>query len=65
MKLLTGKYKTDNTDLLVKVLKVQYQNDTYVKFKGELYNASNGILYERRNYKVYKDFITHWTKVFP
>lgn len=62
MILRAGSYVTENTDLLVKVVKVHHQNDTHAKIKAELYNASNGIHYETKNYKVYKSFITHWVR---
>ena len=53
-------YVTDNCDLAVDVIKVSYYNDTYIKFKGLLYNKKNGIPYETKNYKVYYDMISHW-----
>ncbi len=42
---------------------MSYQNDTYAKIKAELYDKKSGYLCEnKRKYKVYKSFITHWKK---
>lgn len=63
MKLYAGTYITHDSSYIIKVLKVSYQNDTYAKIKAELYDKKSGYLCEnKRKYKVYKSFITHWKK---
>ena len=60
---LVGLYVTDNSDLVIDVIKSSYWNNRYIKIKINLYNKHNGILYESRtNYKVYWENISHWRR---
>lgn len=62
MNIRKGFYATDNSDLLINVVNVAYQNDEYVKAKIQLSNKKNGIVYDTRPkyYKILKNNITHW-----
>ena len=61
-----GLYVTDNTDLLIEVINIPYQNTEYIKMKVNLSNKRNGIVYEtRKNYKVYRKNIPHWKRYNP
>ena len=57
-----AKYKTHNSQLVIHVLHVRYQNDRYAKIKYALLD-SKGAAYEQKNAKVYKSFITHWEMI--
>jgi hypothetical protein len=59
-----GNWVTSNSSLKMNILKIQYSNTEYVKFKGTLTNKTNGIVYETANYKLYYKNISHWEKVF-
>ena len=56
-------YFTPNASLVMTILKIQYQNDQYVKFKGILSNKTNNIIYETKNYKINKDILKHWIEL--
>lgn len=58
-----GWYKSDLSDLMVKVVKIHYQNEECLKAKIRLYNKNNGIFYEQINVKLIKSNISHWEKV--
>lgn len=58
-----GDYVSSLSDLLVKIVKVQYQCDEYFKAKIMLFNKNNGIFYETINVKLYKEKIGHWRKI--
>lgn len=64
MKIRAGFYTSHLSDLLVKIVKVHYDNGTYVTCKLELYNKHNRIFYEKINAKLYYSNITHWNKVY-
>lgn len=53
-------WTSDNTDLALYITKVSYENNEYLKVKGMLYNKRNNIVYETKNYKLYKKRIKHW-----
>jgi hypothetical protein len=53
-------YVIINGSLKMEIIKIQFQNDRYVKFKGKLTNRFYGYLYEIANYKLLKKDITHW-----
>ena len=56
-----GLYVTNNSDLLINVLNVAYQNEIYAKIKVQLFNKRNGIVYNLPEYyKVFKKNIQHW-----
>lgn len=59
-----GSYTIPNGSLRIIVLKVQYQNDEYVKFKGSIASKTGGWIYETKNYKLLKKNISHWEKEF-
>ena len=59
-----GEYTAPNCSLKMTVIKIQYSNLEYVKFKGILSNKMNGIIHETKNYKLYWEKISHWEKVF-
>ena len=54
-------YTADNTDLAIFIEKVRYRGDEYIKVKGKVFNKYNGIVYERKNLKLYYRLIGHWT----
>jgi len=57
----TGRvYTADCSDLKVFIKKVHYESTDYYKVKLSLINKNNGIVYETKNCKLYKDKITHW-----
>ena len=60
-----GSYYTDNSDLIIKIKTIGYQNEEYAKVKCILVNKNNGIIYSDRYryYKVYKKNITHWKRL--
>jgi len=62
MNLRKGFYATENSDLLINVVNVAYQNDEYVKAKIQLSNKKNGIVYDIRPkyYRLIKENIKHW-----
>ena len=62
MNIRKGFYTTENSDLLIHVVNVAYQNDEYVKAKIQLSNKKNSIVYDTRPkyYKILKNNITHW-----
>ena len=61
MKLIKGKtYTSDITDLSLWVLNVHYETNDYYKVKGVLINKQNHIIYETKNYKLFKDKISNW-----
>jgi hypothetical protein len=62
--LTSGSYVIPNGSLRIVVLKVQYQNDKYVKFKGSILSRTGGWTYETKNYKLFKKNISHWQKEF-
>jgi hypothetical protein len=53
-------YVIINGSLKMEIIKIQFQNDKYIKFKGKLTNRFYGYLYEIKNYKLLKKDITHW-----
>ena len=53
-------YTTHNSSLVITVLKIQYQNDEYVKFKGVLSGKTTGIVFETKNYKLSKEVVKYW-----
>ena len=53
-------YYALNGSIVMTVLKIQYQNDEYVKFKGILSGKTTGIVYETKNYKLSKDVLKYW-----
>ena len=57
-----GFYETNNSDLLIHVVNIAYQNDEYVKAKIQLSNKKNYIAYDIRPkyYKILKNNIKHW-----
>lgn len=64
MKLSKGFYIQDNSDLMVEVVKIGYENDRYIKAKLNLWHKRYETLYEyRSNYKLYKNKITRWKRV--
>lgn len=62
MNIRKGFYTTENSDLLIHIVNVAFQNEIYVKAKIILSNKRNGIIYDTRPkyYKVLKENITHW-----
>jgi hypothetical protein len=56
-------YTNDRSDLKVFIVKVQYKNSDYIKFKGILINKKNNIVYETKNYKVSNTAISSWYKI--
>jgi hypothetical protein len=61
MKLTNGTYYGTNTsDLMIKIIKVQYESDKYIKCKLQVYNRKHGYLYETKRYKLCKNNIKHW-----
>ena len=64
--LTKGFYIADNSDLLIEVFYIPYQNSEYSKVKLNIFNKYNGIAYEsRKNYKLIHSKIDHWKKVDP
>lgn len=64
MKLRRGVYVTDNSDLVITIMKVDYQTEEYAKIKCIIANKHNGIVYEvGSRYKVLKKNISHWKKI--
>lgn len=60
MKLQRGTYQIEGSHLEVQILNVPYQNDKYAKIKINL--LEEGWIFESgKPYKIYKNFITHWT----
>lgn len=53
-------YFVQNGSLLMTVVKIQYQNDEYVKFKGVLSGKTTGIVFETKNYKLSKEVVKYW-----
>ena len=53
-------YIIPNGSLVISVLKIQYQNDEYVKFKGLISGKTSGIVFETKNYKIKKDILNGW-----
>jgi hypothetical protein len=62
--LTRGGYVIQNGSLRIIVLKVQYQNAEYVKFRGSIASKTGGWIYETKNYKLLKKNISHWEKEF-
>ena len=62
MNITEGDYITDNSDLLVRIYKVHYRGDGYIKAVLSLFNKRNNIHYETKNYKIYLKNVTHWKK---
>lgn len=63
MHLSKGYYTSDNSYLIVEVIKVRYQTEEKVKFKGRIYNKVWGYCYEEKNYNLPKERILHWIKL--
>jgi hypothetical protein len=59
-----GRYTIPNGSLVIVVLKIQYQNAEYVKFKAHITSKTGGWIYETKNYKLLKKNISHWQKEF-
>jgi hypothetical protein len=67
IKLSPGNWESSISDLRVEIIKVTFDSPDkpYVKVKLNLVNKRNGIIYERRrNYKLIKSKINHWSKVY-
>jgi hypothetical protein len=58
-------YMCNISDIMVYVIKVYYQSDSYIKFKASLYYKNTGFIIETKNYKVYKKNIKHWKLYNP
>lgn len=56
-------YTNDVSSLNFKVLAIHHESDEYYKVKGLLLNKFNGIVYEKKNYKLYKNRILNWYEV--
>lgn len=56
-------YTVINSSVLMTIIKIQFQNDEYIKFKGILSNKNNEIVYETKNYKLNKRDISHWIDI--
>lgn len=64
MNLVQGAYyETDNSDLLMYIIKIRYKNDDYVKVKMTISNKINGIEYQTKTFKLYWKNIIHWKRV--
>jgi len=65
MRMTKAFYTTDNSDLLIHVIAIPYQNTEYAKVKLRLSNKKNGIAYDTRpkHHKVYFKNIVHWIKL--
>ena len=64
MILTVGSYVITNGSLRIVVIKVQYQNDEYVKVKAHITSKTGGWIYETKNYKLLKKNISHWKREF-
>ncbi len=53
-------YYTENSDLVITIIKVRYRADDYFKAKAKISNRYNGIIYQNKNYKIYYKNISHW-----
>jgi hypothetical protein len=62
--LTKGSYTISNGSLRIIVLKVQYQNEECVKFKGSIASKTGGWVYETKYYNLLKKNISHWEKEF-
>lgn len=63
MKLIKhGGYITDNSDLLIFINKIFYENNEYIKAKITLTNKRNHLFYETKTFKIFKNKITHWKR---
>ena len=63
MYLTAGDYITNNSDLMVTILKVRFRHPDYTKVRAILSNRYNGIEYETKNYKIYNNWTSHWKKI--
>lgn len=59
-----GSYTIPNGSLVIVVLKIQYQNANYIKFKAHITSKTSGYIYETKNYKLLHSAISHWEKIF-
>ena len=58
MTLVSGRYYArNNCSLVLHAQKKYFQNKEYIKIKGSLINKYNGIVYETKNYKLYKSLL--------
>lgn len=48
-------YTNDTADLKLYVLKKPYEDSKRVKIRGSLINKNNDIVYETKNYTIWKD----------
>ena len=54
-------YTSDNSNIAVEILKIQYKSKDYTKVKAKIFNKDNGIVYESRtSYKLIHSQIQHW-----
>lgn len=53
-------YTNNKSDLKLYIINVSYYNDEYIKVKASLINKFNDIIYETRNYKLYRNNINNW-----
>jgi len=56
-------YFVPNGSIVMTVVKIQYQNDQYVKFKGILSGKTTGIVFETKNYKINKEILKYWIDI--
>lgn len=65
MEVSEGKFTVPNSDLYIIIFSVYYQDCSYAKVRMALVNKHNGIIYESKQAKLYKNNIAHWTPYNP
>ena len=64
MDILEGKtYTNRNTDLCIKIIKIYYKCDEYIKAKCILMNKYNSIIYDIKTYKLKEYKTKHWKEL--
>ena len=63
MEIKTGLYTIEGSDIFIKIEKVLYKTEDYIKVKAHLFHKRLNIHYERKTYKLYFKNISHWIKV--
>lgn len=61
--LTRGRFRADNSDLIVVVFEICHESDEYYEAKIGIFDINSKLTERVRNHKLYKKNIQHWKKL--